>query len=145
MGQALSGYLFHEEASIIGDKILKLIRKSNLGYVIDKRMHDAADLDELLADATQRKLFATIFDLKVDFITSALRVLERTGIYPSDPTPDFSTLYKSYRTIEDGRLSFFEKSIGSKWVKNYSTVLMNSNGHPVVTVLKGTTKLTGKI
>jgi ADP-ribose pyrophosphatase YjhB (NUDIX family) len=143
-GQALSGYLFHEEASIIGEKILEIVRKSNLGYVVDKRMQDPSDLDELLADAAQRKLSVTIFDLKVDFITSALRVLERTGVYPSDPTPDFSALYKSYRTIEEGRLSFLEKSIGSKLVKNYSTVLINSHGHPVVTSLKKDYKVNKK-
>ncbi len=135
-GHAFSGYLFHEEASVIGEKILKLVRESNLGYVIDKRMQDPSDLDDLLVDAAQRKLPVTIFDLKVDFITSALRVLERTGVYPSDPTPDFSALYKSYRAIEEGRLSFLEKSIDSRWVKDYSTVLINSNGHPVVVSLK---------
>lgn len=135
-GHALSGYLFHEEASVIGEIVLMLIKKSASGYILDKRMQDATDLDELLVDATERKLPVTIFDLKVDFITSALRVLERTGVYPSDPTPDFLALYKSYRTIEEGRLSFLEKSLRAKSVKNYSVVRVNSNGHPVIVSLK---------
>ena len=135
-GHAFSGYLFHEEASIIGEKVLELVKKSNLVYVIDKRMQATSDLDELLLDAGQRKLPVTIFDLKVDFITSALRVLERTGVYPSDPTPDFLALYKSYKDIEEGRLLFLEKSISSKSVKNYSTVSINSNGHPIILSLK---------
>ncbi len=135
-GHALSGYLFHEEASVISEKVLKLIKKSTSGYVVDRRMQDATDLDELLVDAAERKLPVTIFDLKVDFITSALRVLERTGVYPSDPTPDFLALYKSYRTIEEGRLSFLEKSLRAKSVKNYSVVRVNSNGHPVIVNLK---------
>lgn len=143
-GYALSGYFFHEEASVIGEKILQLVRKSKLSYVIDKRMQDPSDLVELLTDAEQRKLSVTIFDLKIDFVTSALRVLERTGVYPSDPTPDFSALYRGYRVIEEGRLSFLEKSINSEFVKNYSTVLTHSNGQPVISVLKKDYKINKK-
>jgi len=135
-GHAFAGYLFHEEASIIGEKVLELVKKSNLVYVIDKRMQAVSDLDELLLDAGKRKLPVTIFDLKVDFITSALRVLERTGVYPSDPTPDFLALYKSYKDIEESRFLFLEKSINSKSVKSYSAVSINSNGRPIILSLK---------
>ncbi len=135
-GNAYSGYVFHEEASIIGEKILKLVRESNLVYVLDKRIQAVSDLNELLLDAKRRKLPVHIFDLKVDFITSALRVLERTGVYPSDPTPDFFSLYKSYKNIEEGRLVFLEKSLSSEYVKNYSTVSVNSNGYPVILSIK---------
>lgn len=135
-GNAFSGCVFHEESSIIGEKILELVKESNLVYVLDKRIQATSDLDELLLDAERRKLPVNIFDLKVDFITAALRVLERTGVYPSDPTPDFLSLYKSYKNIEEGRLIFLEKSLSSEFVKNYSTVSVNSNGHPVILSIK---------
>lgn len=135
-GGALSGYVFHEEASIISEKILDRVRNSDLSYVIDKRMQEASDMDNLLLDAKQRRLPITIFDVKVDFITSALRVLERTGVYPSDPTPDFSALFKSYKNVEENRPLFLEKALDSKFVKNYSTVLVNSNGYPVISRIK---------
>lgn len=135
-GGAFSGYLFHEEASIISEKILELVKQSKLVYVIDKRMQSKTDLDELLLDAEKRKLPVTIFDLKVDFITSAMRVLERTGIYPSDPTPDFLALYKSHKDIEESRPFFLEKSLNSTFVRDYFTVSINSNGHPIVHSLK---------
>ncbi|MBI2439196.1 MAG: NUDIX domain-containing protein [Candidatus Moranbacteria bacterium] len=135
-GQMLSGYVFHEEASIIGEKLLEKVKEANFIYVLDRRMQSVDDLDELLLDAERRNLPVNIFDLKVDFITSALRVLERTGVYPSDPTPDFLSLYKSYKNIEDCRLIFLEKSLASKFVKNYSTVSVNTNGDPVILNLK---------
>lgn len=37
-GNPFCGYLFHEEASIISERILELVKKSDLVYVIDKRM-----------------------------------------------------------------------------------------------------------
>jgi ADP-ribose pyrophosphatase YjhB (NUDIX family) len=135
-GNALSGYVFHEEASIIGEKILDHVTSSNLSYVIDKRMQEASDIDRLLFDAKQRKLPITIFDVKVDFITSALRVLERTGVYPSDPTPDFLALFNSYKNVEENRPLFLEKALGSKLVKDYSAVLVRSNGQPMISVIK---------
>lgn len=135
-GNALSGYVFHEEASIIGEKILDCVTNSNLSYVIDKRMQDTSDIESLLLDAKRRKLPITIFDVKVDFITSALRVLERTGMYPSDPTPDFLALFKSYKNIEENRPLFLEKALGSKLVKDYSTVLVRNNGQPMISVIK---------
>jgi ADP-ribose pyrophosphatase YjhB (NUDIX family) len=135
-GNALSGYVFHEEASIIGEKILYCVMSSNLSYVIDKRMQDASDIENILLDAEQRRLPITIFDVKVDFITSALRVLERTGVYPSDPTPDFSALFKSYKNVEENSSLFLEKALGSKLVKDYSSVLVRSNGQPVIAIIK---------
>ena len=59
-GNALSGYMFHEEASILGEKILELVRKAKLLYIIDKRMQATSDIDELLLDAERRKLPVTI-------------------------------------------------------------------------------------
>jgi len=135
-GNALSGYVFHEEASIIGEKILDRVTNSNLSCVIDKRMQDVSDIEGLLLDAKQRKLPITIFDVKVDFITSALRVLERTGVYPSDPTPDFLALFKSYKNVEESRPLFLEKALGSELVKDYSAVLVRSNGKPMISVIK---------
>jgi ADP-ribose pyrophosphatase YjhB (NUDIX family) len=135
-GNVFSGYVFHEEASIIGEKILDCVMSSNLSYVIDKRMQDASDIEGLLLDAERRKLPITIFDVKVDFITSALRVLDRTGVYPSDPTPDFLALFKSYKNIEENRPLFLERALGSKLVKDYSTVLVRSNGQPAISVIK---------
>ncbi len=135
-GNVFSGYVFHEEASVIGEKVLSLVKSSNLSYVIDKRMQSVSDIENLLIDAKKRKLPVTIFDVKIDFITSALRILERTGTYPSDPTPDFRALFKSYKSIEESRLLFLEKSLNSKFVKNYYTLLANANGFPVITSIK---------
>ncbi len=135
-GNVLSGYVFHEEASIIGEKILNRVMNSKLSYVIDKRMQDTSDTESLLLDAKQRKLPITIFDVKVDFITSALRVLERTGVYPSDPTPDFLALFKSYKNVEKNRPLFLKRALGSELVKDYSAVLVRSNGQPMISVIK---------
>lgn len=140
-GNILSGYVFHEEASIIGERIFERVTSSNLSYVIDKRMQDVSDIESLLLDAKQRKLPITIFDVKVDFITSALRVLERTGVYPSDPTPDFLALFKSYKSVEENRSLFLEKALGSKSVKDYSVVLVRSNGQPVISAIKKNNKV----
>lgn len=140
-GNVLSGYIFHEEASIIGEKILDRVTSSNLSYVIDKRMQDASDIENVIIDAKRRKLPITIFDVKVDFITSALRVLERTGVYPSDPTPDFSALFKSYKNVEENRSLFLEQALGSKAVKDYFTVLVRSSGQPAISVIKKSYKI----
>ena len=121
-GLNLTGYVVHDEASMISERILSKAKEENLLYFIDKRMQDSKDLAELIEDASNRKLPVTIFDVNVDFMTSVLRVLVRTGVYPSDPTPDFEGLFKSYKQIEEGRFSFFQSAMQSKTVKNYYSV-----------------------
>lgn len=92
LGSNYVSYLFHDEASMLGKRLLERARNENLLYIIDKRMQEAAELNELIADAEQRKLPLVLFDIRTDFTTSAFRVLERMGTYPSDPTPDFAGL-----------------------------------------------------
>lgn len=135
-GIEVPAYLFHDEASVISDSILLRARKEGLIYFIDKRMQYEEDLEELLKDANERNLNITIFDLKTDFITSALRVLSRSGRYPSDPTPNFDGLFKSYKTIEENAANFIEKALVSSRVKNYYSVRMIDLNNPSVTSLK---------
>jgi 8-oxo-dGTP diphosphatase len=130
------GYLFHDEASMVSARILAQARKEGLLYFIDKRMQHEEDLEEVTKDASERNLSVTIFDLKTDFMTSALRVLSRSGRYPSDPTPDFEGLFKSFKAIEESASSFLEKSLASSVVKNYYSVRMTRPDEPSVIPLK---------
>lgn len=142
-GGNLPGYVFHDEASMLSKIILEHAKKEKLLYFIDKRMQDDGDFSPLLIDAKDRKLPVVIFDIEVDFVTSALRVLRRTGIYPSDPTPDFKSLLKSYKNIEEGRKSFMREAMVSPVVKNYYSVAYTNSGKPTLTALKNNFKIVG--
>lgn len=135
-GMGAPGYLFHDEASMISARILAQAKKDGLFYFIDKRMQHEDDLEEVVRDATKRNLDVTIFDLKTDFMTSALRVLSRSGRYPSDPTPDFEGLFKSFKTVEDNSPNFLEKSLANPVVKNYYSVRMTIPDEPSIMPLK---------
>lgn len=136
-----SGYLFHDEASMISELVLAKARDENLLYFVDKRMQQDKDLGELLTDAENRKLPVTIFDIRVDFMTSVLRVLSRTGAYPSDPTPDFKGLFKSYKEIEASRERFFQEAMQSPWVKKCYSVLFTNSEAPILIPLKDNYKV----
>jgi 8-oxo-dGTP diphosphatase len=136
IGSNLAGYAFHDEASMLSKKLLELVKSKGLLYIVDKRMQDAQDLKGLLDDAAKRKLPLILFDLKVDFVTSALRVLKRRGVYPSDPTPDFTGLLKSFKHIEEGRRSFFEEAMRNPIVKEYHFIVSSDTDKPNSVLLK---------
>lgn len=135
-GMGTSGYLFHDEASMISARTLIQARKEGLLYFIDKRMQHKDDLEEVVKDAAARNVCVTIFDVKTDFMTSALRVLSRSGRYPSDPTPDFEGMFKSFKIVEENSQSFLGKSLASPVVKNYYSVRMTNSDEPSITPLK---------
>jgi len=135
-GMGAPGYLFHDEASMISAQILARAKEEGLLYFIDKRMQHEDDLEEAIKDASERGLSITIFDIKTDFMTSALRVLSRSGRYPSDPTPDFESLFKSFKTVEENSPKFMEKSLASSVVKNYYSIRMTNPDEPSIVPLK---------
>jgi 8-oxo-dGTP pyrophosphatase MutT (NUDIX family) len=144
IGGNFSGYLFHDEASAIVKQLLTKAKEAQLLYVLDQRMQEESDIKGLLHDAQIRGLTVTIFDIKVDFITSALRVLNRSGLYPSDPTPDFASLFKNYINIEKGRKNFLSKALKSKQVKDYYSVLSTDKEQPIWVMLKQNFEITNQ-
>lgn len=146
IGHDIPMYAVHDEGSMISESLLNTAKNENLSYFLDKRMHEEKDLKELSEDANQRLLPITIFDIKTDFITSAIRVLSRTGKYPSDPTPDFDGLYKSYEKIEKGRQTFFRDAMKNPFVKNYYSVLsFNDQDSRILIQKKNYNRLSTKI
>jgi 8-oxo-dGTP pyrophosphatase MutT (NUDIX family) len=135
-GVSVSAYLFHDEASMISRRLVALVEREGLSYFIDKRMQEEGDLRDLIEGATRSDLSVTIFDFKSSFLTSALRVLRRTGRYPSDPTPDFQGLIKSYNAIEKSREVFYSVAISSSRVKDYCVVRSTIRGEAEVTYAK---------
>lgn len=135
-GHNISMYVVHEEGSMLSKRLLTQAIQENLSYFLDKRMHEESDLRELLDDAKKRSLPVTVFHVVTDYVTSATRVLRRTGIYPSDPTPDFDGLYKSYKKIVEGTQSFFDSAMRSTSVKNYYLISSANKKKPLVTILK---------
>lgn len=136
LGAELPAYAFHDEASMLSKRLFARAKSENLLYIVDKRMQEAGDLGEILDDAEKRSLPLTVFDVRVDFVTSTLRVLRREGIYPSDPTPDFSGLFKSYKNIEKGRHKFLSEAIHSQFVKNLYAVTSSDTAQGPSILLK---------
>jgi hypothetical protein len=54
LGIDLPGYLFHDEASMISDRLLSQAKKENLLYFVDKRMQEDKDLEEIISDDERR-------------------------------------------------------------------------------------------
>jgi 8-oxo-dGTP diphosphatase len=124
-GLPLTGYPFHEEASMLSDLVLDEVILAKVPFFIDKRMQEEKDLPELLAKVKDTGLPVVIFDVKVDFLTSALRALSRTGAYPDSPAPNFNGFVKTYRQIEENRDLFVGQSLASGQVKQHWLVVNN--------------------
>lgn len=129
-------YLFHDEASMLCDMVLSRAISESLFYCVDKRFKHYDDLNLIVKDSQNRGIPITVFEIDSDFITSSMRVLKRSGVYPGDPAPDYKNLIKNFQDAEKGNMELAPFFLKSSLVKNHFRVSCTKNNEFLINALK---------
>ncbi len=129
-------YLFHDEASMLCDMVLSRAISESLFYCVDKRFKHHDDLDLIIEDSRNRGIPISVFEINSDFITSSMRVLKRSGVYPGDPAPDYNNIIKNFQDAEKGNTELVPFFLKSNLIKNYFRVSYTRNNKVLINAVK---------
>jgi 8-oxo-dGTP pyrophosphatase MutT (NUDIX family)/predicted HAD superfamily phosphohydrolase YqeG len=135
-GCSVPTYLFHDEASMLCDMVLSRAISEALFYCVDKRFKHYDDLKLIIEDSQKREVPITVFEINSDFMTSSMRVLRRSGVYPGDPAPDYKNLIKNFQDAEKGNKALIPFFLESNLIKNYFRVSCTKNNEFLISAVK---------
>ena len=121
----------HEESTMIARRVIEqLERQSGLSFVVDKRLHSATSVDEMigLVERSGRKL--EIIDIDAPLELSLLRILTRRTDEESDPRVPFDAVTLAFEGIRRHRARTLQLVQENPSIACYRLFSVQANGDP---------------
>lgn len=121
----------HEESTMIARRVIqKLEQQSELSFIVDKRLHGATSIDEMieLAERSGRKL--EIIDIDAPLEISLLRILTRRPDEESDPRVPFDAVILAFEGIRRHRARTLRLAQEHPSIACYRLFSVQASGDP---------------
>lgn len=130
-GIKLTDNQVHVESTIVSRRVFEHAISNEISVVIDRRLDDSADIDELFNEAEKTDRDVYMIDVETPLEMSLVRVLTRIP-GTQDPLPPFSALADGYKNIHKNREELINKVAQNDRVVSYTLYATFGLDDPII-------------
>lgn len=121
----------HAEGSMIQRAIKQRLSASNNSMIIDRRMNEADDIQDLMEDSERTGHQVKMLDVDCPLELSLARVLLRPA-GSTDPVPPFAAVAEGFEGVRRNRKTMIDSLQHNSKVKEYRLYMSDANGRSVL-------------
>lgn len=128
--QKITHFQSHNEGSMLARRIKKEIAESDSSMIIDQRLNEAKDIEDLIAESDKTGKKLKFLDVESPMESSLIRVLARKP-GGADPLPPFIAVAEGYEGVRKNRAALVEAARSNPAIENYILYAADEKGQSV--------------
>ncbi|MEI7792584.1 MAG: hypothetical protein WCI57_03835 [Candidatus Berkelbacteria bacterium] len=128
--QKITHFQSHNEGSMLARRIKSQITESDSSMIIDQRLNEAKDIEDLIAESEKTGKKLKFLDVESPMENSLIRILGRRpgGV---DPLPPFIAVAEGYEGVRKNRAALLEAARSNPAIENYVLYVADEKGQSV--------------